>query len=221
LLAYCEQLGEVLGESELFSFSHKGFASQSALLAFFLAKRTGAKVALVATEEALSRMGHLIAGEAEEDKLGFTKAALRKEGIALHALADWRRDGLALAAGETAVVDLFGLSPLEYAPFLLRSAGAWAGKALLYHSHLQDGEVAAVLARAGMSAFPLRLWGDHPVEAQLARDEPRLLQQLIDFLAEDRAHPEKQDAVIFFPVETHPKRFAARFAEQLSKAGLR
>lgn len=208
-------------ESELFAFSHKGFTSQSALLAFFLAKRTGAKVALAASEESLLRMGHLLAGEAEEDKLSFTKTALQKEGIALRPLGEWRKEGLGAAEGETLVVDVFGLSPIEYSPLLLRSAGEWRGKVFVYHSHLQDGEVAALLERTGRTALPLRLWGEHPTEAQLERDESRLLQSLIDFLAEDRVHPEKQDVVIFFPVETHPKRFSARLSEQLSKAGLR
>ena len=156
-----------MAEGELFSLSHKGFASQAALLAFLLARRGGKQVVLVAAEESLLRAGHLIAGEAEEDKLAFVRAALQREGVGLCDLREWRRDGLALAADAFAVVDVFGLSPAEWAPVLLR--GGWT-RAAVYHSHLQDDEVRAVLSAAGRSAVPLQLWTEHPTEAQAARD---------------------------------------------------
>ncbi len=77
----------------MFTLSHKSFASQSSLLAFYLQHGIGEKVELAVSEESLSQMGHLIAGEAEEDKLSFTKAALRKEGVTLHDLKEWKREG--------------------------------------------------------------------------------------------------------------------------------
>ena len=39
-----------------------------------------------------------------------------------------------------------------------------------------------------------------------------MLERLIAFLKEDSERPEKQDAVIFVPVDTPLKRFSARFA---------
>ena len=98
--------------------------------------------------------------------------------------------------------------------------GGWKN-AVIYHSHLQDAEVAGIISSADKTAFPLQLWPEHPTEVQAAKDETGLLGALLDFLAEDRAHPVKQDVVIFFPVETHPKRFATKLGEALSKAGLR
>jgi hypothetical protein len=98
-LAYCEQISEVLAESSLFTFSHKNFTSQSALLAFYLAKQPYANVSLVVAEESLLHVGHLVAGEAEEDKITFTRSALQKEGVTLHSLKEWMKEGLTFAAG--------------------------------------------------------------------------------------------------------------------------
>ena len=162
----------------MFSFSHKGFASQSALLAFLLAKRTGGKVVLAAAEESLLRQGHIIAGEAEEDKLSFLRAALQKEGVVLHNLKEWNR-AAALPEHTLVVIDVFGLSPVEYSPFLLQ--GAWK-RAAVYHSHLQDEEIRQLLTASNKPFLPLQLWTEHPTETQTAKDEAALLGQLLEFL---------------------------------------
>jgi hypothetical protein len=212
----------VIEESSLFTFSHKNFVSQSALLAFFLAKQTKAKVALVVAEESLLHMGHLIAGEAEEDKITFTRSALQKEGVALHDLKEWRKEGLDFGDA-LVVVDVFGLNPTEYAPFLLKNfAGlSSARKAFVYHSHLQNEEVGQLLNQVSADAFPLQLWPDYPLEFIAEKEEKRLVEQLIEFLREDLNHPEKQDVVIFYPIDQHVKRYSAKLAEQFSKAGLK
>jgi hypothetical protein len=165
-LAYSEQIGDVIEEGEVFAFSHKGFVSQSALLAFLIAKRTGSRVTLVAAEESLLRQGHLIAGEAEEDKLSFVRAALQKEGVALHDLKEWNGQS-ALPENTFAIIDVFGMSPVEYSPFLL--LGAWRN-GLVYHSHLQNEEIAKLLNSINRPFLPLQLWTEHPTETQTAKD---------------------------------------------------
>jgi hypothetical protein len=150
----------------LFTLSHKSFASQSALLAFYLQRGIGEKVELAVSEESLSQMGHLIAGEAEEDKLSFTKAALRKEGVTLHDLKEWKREGASFDSASCIVVDLFGLSPVDYAPFLIRNFAALSlcKKVIIYHSHLQDEEVLSYLSRMQADPFPIQLWPSLPIE---------------------------------------------------------
>ena len=43
------------------------------------------------------------------------------------------------------------------------------------------------------------------------------MSKLIDFLREDLNHPEKQDVIIFYPVDMHIRRFTSKLQEQLSK----
>ena len=164
MLGFCKEMESVLDEASLFTLSHKSFVSQSALLAFYLQRGVGEKVELAVSEDSLSQMGHLIAGEAEEDKLSFTKAALRKEGVTLHDLKEWKKEGATFDSASYVVVDLFGLSPMEYAPFLLRNFAALSSckKAIIYHSHLQDEEVQSYLSRLQADHFPLQLWPFHP-----------------------------------------------------------
>ncbi len=166
LLGFCKEMESVLGEASLFTFSHKSFASQSALLAFYLQRGIGEKVELAVSEESLSQMGHLIAGDGEEDKLSFTKAALRKEGVVLHDLREWKREGVTFSTASCVIVDLFGLSPMEYAPFLLRNFTALSAckKAIIYHSHLQDEEVQSYFLKLQADPFPLQLWPSLPIE---------------------------------------------------------
>ena len=164
LLGFCKEMESVLEEASLFTISHKSFASQSALLAFYLQRGIGQKVELAVSEDSLSQMGHLIAGDGEEDKLSFTKAALRKEGVVLHDLREWKREGVTFDSASYVVVDLFGLSPMEYAPFLLRNFTALSSckKAIIYHSHLQDEEVQSYFSKLQAEPFPLQLWPFHP-----------------------------------------------------------
>lgn len=67
----------------------------------------------------------------------------------------------------------------------------------------------------------MQLWTDHPLEYITERDEKRVVEQLIEFLREDANHPEKQDTVVFYPVEQHVRHFSAKLSEQFSKAGLK
>ena len=168
-------------------------------------------------------MGHLIAGEAEDDKISFTKSALQKEGVAVLNLKEWRKEGVTFEADSTVVLDVFGLNPVEYSPFLLKNFAniATAKKAFVYHSHLQNEEIGEFLAKLSADAFPLQLWTDHPLECIAEKDERRVVEQLIEFLREDVNHPEKQDAVVFYPVDQHIKHFSAKLTEQFSKMGLK
>lgn len=72
------------------------------------------------------------------------------------------------------VVDLFGISPIEYRPFLLRHRDALASakKVIFYHSHLQDKEVSESLGTLkGMEGcFPLQIWLEPPMECINEKD---------------------------------------------------
>lgn len=66
------------------------------------------------------------------------------------------------------VVDVFGVNPIHYRPFLLKHSSQLlkAHKVFLYHSYLQDEEVAAQLENfsGAESWVPLQLWPQHPYE---------------------------------------------------------
>lgn len=95
-----------------------------------------------------------------------------KEGVELLNICEWQRGGITLPAEAVIVVDVFGLSPADYAPFLLKNYASIskASKAFIYHSHLQNEEVAELLNKLSAEAFPIQLWTDHPCEYICSKD---------------------------------------------------
>lgn len=95
-----------------------------------------------------------------------------KEGVELLNICEWQRGGITLPAEAVIVVDVFGLSPTDYAPFLLKNYASIskASKAFIYHSHLQNEEVAELLNKVSAEAFPIQLWTDHPCEYICSKD---------------------------------------------------
>ena len=96
-------------------------------------------------------------------------------------ICEWQHGGITLPSEAVLVVDVFGLSPTEYAPFLLKNytSIAKASKAFVYHSHLQNEEVNELLTKLNAEAFPIQLWTDHPLEAIAENDEKKLTDKLI------------------------------------------
>lgn len=58
--------------------------------------------------------------------------------------------------------------------------------------------------------LPLEVWPEHPLEAIVEKDEQAMLDRLISFLREEVERPLKQDIVIFYPVETHIRKFTSK-----------
>jgi hypothetical protein len=155
--------------------------------------------------------------------LGFAKEAASQEGVNLRSLDCWEKQEWP-QTDSTVVLDLFGLSPVEYRPFLFTHSKqlATVKRLFIYHCHLQGEEVAAQLQEAGINdGLPLQIWQEYPHETLLEKDEKAMLERLLVFLKEDSERAEKQDAVIFIPADTHARRFAARLGEQLSKNHLK
>ena len=179
---------------------------------------------LVTCDKLLKGVGHLISEDTEADRLGFLKETANKEGVILRAIDVWQAQDW-IQPDSIVVLDFFGLNPIEYRPFLLSNSAALskAKKLFIYHSHLQDEEVSQQLEglKELEGGLPLQLWPEHPVEVLVEKDEEGMLNRLMNFFKEDSERPEKQDTVIFFPVDTHVKRFASKLNEQLAKQHLR
>ena len=75
---------------------------------------------------------------------------------------------------ETLIVDLFGLTPLDYRPFLLKHEDKLSKvqRVILYHSHLQDVEVTNQLLSSKLlcEALQIQLAPEHPVETIFEKD---------------------------------------------------
>jgi hypothetical protein len=127
----------------MFSLSHKNYASQSALLAFYLQLTSRQAVHLIVCDDSLLQVSYMIAGEGEEDKISYTKSMLRREGVVLHNLKDWDLNGINFEASSIVILDIFGLSPISYSPFLLSNFDSLStvNKFFIYHSHLQSEEI--------------------------------------------------------------------------------
>lgn len=123
------------------------------------------------------------------------------------------------------VLDLFGLNPVEYRPFLLGHLKSLAKvkQVVCYHSHLQDEEVPQHLRELEQKDghLELQIWPEYPLEVISEKDEKAMLDGLSTFLREDREHPEKQDVVIFYPPNIHLRKFSGKLAEHLSKQHLK
>ena len=111
------------------------------------------------------------------------------------------------------VLDLFGLSPVEYRPFLqsYRQQLARVKRLFLYHSHLQEEELTGQLngLKGLETGLSLQLWPAHPLETVTEKDEASMLNRLISFLKEDSERPERQDAVVFVPASSPIRRFSS------------
>ena len=80
-----------------------------------------------------------MAEESEADRLGFVKEAASKEGVCFHDINSWEGQKW-IDESSIVVLDIFGVSPLDYRPFLLSHQKQLQSvkKLILYHSHLQD-----------------------------------------------------------------------------------
>ena len=91
------------------------------------------------------------------------------------------------------LLDLFGLEPTEYRPFLLRyhSQLKEAKRLVIYHSYLQQEEVSQQLeALPGLdNGLPLQLYPEHPLETLVEKEEAAMLDRLVQFLKEDCERP--------------------------------
>lgn len=75
------------------------------------------------------------------------------------------------------VVDLFGCSPLEYLPILLRNADILkkAKKLFIYHSHFQNNDIKELLQLLTLDCedrqlLNLELWPTHPFNRTIYKD---------------------------------------------------
>lgn len=89
MLTLGSQITSILETSSSLKLSHKESYSQSLLLSLILSKEYNSTVDYVILEKSLKGIGHLIADEAEADKLGFAKEVASKEGISIHSISDW------------------------------------------------------------------------------------------------------------------------------------
>jgi hypothetical protein len=181
-------------------------------------------VDLVTYDKLLKGVGHFLIDDGEVDRVGSTKEAASKEGVTIRDLASWETHQW-IQPESIVVVDLFGLNPIEYRLFLLSQSKRLAkvSTLFLYHSHLQDQEVAAQLCELENfpEALPLQSWQENPLEILVEPDETAMIARLMDFLKEDSQKPEKQDIVIFMPVDRQVRRFASRMGEELSVHSLK
>lgn len=117
------------------------------------------------------RAGNLIVGDDHDDQLLAVRDMLTKEGINIIELEEWCKDGSQLKH-KAAVVDVFGLNPIEYEPFILQNHKQLkqCKPLFIYHNHLQEAEVSKVLAQTETEAFPLQLWPEHPLELVVEKE---------------------------------------------------
>ena len=82
------------------------------------------------------------------------------------------------------MLDIFGVNPIDYRPFLLKNIKALqrVKKLIIYHSHLQEEE--AYQQFSDFSSLSLQLWPEYPLETLVEKDEESMLDRLMVFLKE-------------------------------------
>ena len=107
-----------------------------------------------------------MADENEADRLGYVKESAEKEGVTIHRIEQWDEQ-FWIDEERVVVLDVFGLNPVEYRPFVLRHMKQLmkTQKLIIYHSNLQDEEISQ--QGEHFDALSLQLWPEFPLETLL------------------------------------------------------
>jgi hypothetical protein len=228
--SFLDDIGQLIKDFPVLAVSHQHHTSQAILLALILRQILPyTQLLLVSDHAQLEAHCQMFATETEADTPAFVKTCLEQAAITpvdLHS----KQVGQTLGESHVVVVDLLGLAPIDYYLQVDHNLAKWkqAGKLVLYYGSTQQTEIDHLLKTAEEQGIQLeqvhvQLAPPHPVQLHSHGEEEEyvLMETISTFLHSISPYAEKQDILVFYPLDEPFIKYLRRLKEHLVKAGLK